>query len=113
MIMAMVDVDQLKKSILCVVIETNNLVRMEKADPVTLESIKEGGLLPAPKYPENLSLLIAYEPDIDELYKRAREGGPKLLAWLERGRKFIPGVDGKVEAFRVPKIGSQESNDGR
>ena len=103
MIAAMLNVDPLKQSILVVVIEGDNLDRMKKADPITLESTKEGGLLEPPKYPLNLSLLIAYEEDQDELYRRAKTNAVEMLKWLERGRVFIKGVDGKVEAFRIPR----------
>jgi hypothetical protein len=103
MMMTMLNIDEQEKSILFVVIETTNLVRMEKADPITLESPKAGGILPEPKYPGDFSVLIAYEPDTDALYAKAKEGGIALLMWLERGRKFIAGLDGKGEAFRVPK----------
>lgn len=102
MIMTMLNIDEQKKSILFVVIETANLERMKKADPITLESPASGGILPAPKYPQDFSVVFAYEPDSDELYKMARKGGIALLKWLERGRKWIPGVDGPGESFRVP-----------
>lgn len=98
----MVNFDELKQSILYVVLEEDNLRRMNLADPVTLESAKKGGLLPRPVYPENFSVLIAYERDTDELYRKAQEGGAILLKWLERGRVFKPGVDGVGEAFRIP-----------
>lgn len=103
MIISMVDVDAKKQSILFVVIEKDNLDRMAKADPITLESIPEGGMLPAIKYPQNFSILIAYEPDSEELYRQGKRGGLNLLGWLERGRKFIKGLDGKEHTFKMPK----------
>ena len=98
----MLNLDQLKQTILMVVIEKDNLDRMKKADPITLESTISGGLLPVPRYPFNFSVLIAYEEDQDEMYRRIRENQMDFLKWLERGRVFIPGVDGKQEAFRIP-----------
>lgn len=103
MIAAMLDVNELQQSILFIVIERDNLERMKKADPITLESVSHGGLLPVPKYPQDFSILIAYEEDDDELYRRARAGNTgELIRWLERGRQFIPGLDGKKEAFKIP-----------
>ena len=107
MMVMMVNVDELRETVLFVIMETDNVKRMEKADPITLESAQRGGLLPVPKYPQNFSLLIAYETDSEELYRMAKIGGMEMLKWLERGRKFIKGVDGKQEAFRIPR---QESN---
>lgn len=102
MIMSMVELDERKQTILYVIIERENLARMEKADPITLESIAEGGMLPAPRYPANFSVLIAYEPDSEELYKMAQRP-PMLIRWLERGRKYIRGLDGKENSFKMAK----------
>jgi hypothetical protein len=113
MIMTMIDVDPRRQSILYVVIEKDNLERMRKADPITLESKQMGGMLPVAKYPGNFSLLIAYEEDDAELYRMAKVGGIELLKWLERGRVFVPGLDGKGEAFKVHAAKREESNDGK
>jgi hypothetical protein len=113
MIVTMLDIDPQEKSILFVVLERPNIERMKVGDPVTLESPLAGGILPAPKYPQDFSLCIAYEPDHDELYKMCAKGGKEFLMWLERGRVFIPGVDGPGKAFKVPSIRKmQESNNG-
>jgi len=103
MLMSMINLDRLQQTILLVVIQRDNLDRMKKADPITLESTLAGGLLPPPRYPLNLSILMAYEDDQDEVYRRARGDQMEFLKWLERGRVFIKGVDGKSEAFRVPR----------
>lgn len=103
MIMTMINIAPLKQSILVTVIEQDNLERMKTADPITMESERAGGYLPAPDYPQNFSLLIAYEEDQDELYRMAKTGGVEFLSWLERGRKFIKGVDGKRQVFRIPQ----------
>lgn len=104
MIAAMLNIDELQQTIMVVIAETENLDRMKEADPITLESKQKGGILPAPKYPQNFSVLIAYEADQPELYKRVQIGGPQLLAWLERGRKWIPGKDGASTAVRIPRV---------
>jgi hypothetical protein len=100
--MAMLNLEESKQSILLVVIERDNLDRMKKADPITLESVNVGGLLEPPKYPEKFSMLLAYEDDDDEVYKRVRGDRMEFLRWLERGRKFIKGVDGIEHTFTLP-----------
>jgi hypothetical protein len=100
MLVAMVNIYELKKSILYVVIERDNLARMEKADPFTLESVIEGGVMPKVEFPENFSMLLAYEPDQEELMEMARRGGVEFMRYLERGRVWKPGVDG-VEYIRT------------
>ena len=102
----MINLDGLQQSILLVVIERDNFDRMKKADPITLESTQAGGLLPPPSYPLNLSLLIAYEEDQDDLYRRAKKNAAEMLKWLERGRVFIKGVDGNRKRFASREIKS-------
>jgi hypothetical protein len=95
------------RSVLLVVIEKDNFERMQKADPVTLESLREGGMLPPPMFPLNMSMLVAYEEDREKLYALAKaandsdKGVKAFMEYLERGRTFIAGVDG-VENFRRP-----------
>jgi hypothetical protein len=109
MIAAMINVDELQQSILFVVIERDNLDRMKKADPATLESVMKGGILAPPRWYMNFSVLIAYEEDDAELYRRVNESnGLELLQWLERGRKFIKGLDGKENAFSIRKEPTNE-----
>lgn len=104
MIVSMLDIDKTQESILVVVIEKDNLERMENADPITLESIHRGGMMPVPKYPQAFSMLIACEKDEVELYRRVREeGAVELFAWLERGRTWVEGVDGKGNSFVIRK----------
>lgn len=105
MIVAMVNVDELQESVLIVVIERDNLERMRTGDPATLESISKGGILVPPRYPLALSMLVAYEEDDAELYRQAKGPPLEFLRWLERERKFIKGLDGKENAFRVvPRV---------
>jgi hypothetical protein len=104
MICAMLNIDPKQQSILFIVIEKDNLDRMKKADPITLESIKSGGILGQPKYPKDFSLLVAYEEEGDELYKLVQKGDAfEILRFLERGRVFDPNVDGKVHAVKLNK----------
>jgi len=91
------------RSLLVVTMEKDNLDRMKKADPITLESTLAGGLLPPPLHPENFSVLFAYEEDDVELYRRAKGNVGELIRWLERGRTWKEGVDGKKNAFNMPK----------
>lgn len=95
----MLNIREMQKSVLIVVLETENLERMKTGDPVTLESIGEGGILPPPHFPLNFSTLIAYEPDSANLYLKAGGEPLEFLRWLERGRVFIKGKDG-VENVR-------------
>jgi hypothetical protein len=67
---------------------------MKNADPATLESISQGGILRPPVYPLNLSTIIAYEADEIELYTKAKGDVLVFLRYLERGRRFIEGLDG-------------------
>jgi hypothetical protein len=104
MICAMLNIDPQQKSILFIVIEKDNLDRMKKADPITIESVKSGGILGQPKYPKDFSLLVAYEDDSPELYKLMQKGNPyDILQYLERGRVFDPNVDGKVHVVKLNK----------
>lgn len=102
MIFSMLNDDEKRESIIILVIERENLERMRRADPATLESPQRGGIMQTPKYPEQLSILVAYEGDDAELYRRIRaENLAELLRWLERGRQFDPERDGKENAFTV------------
>jgi DNA-directed RNA polymerase subunit H (RpoH/RPB5) len=98
MIVATVDFPDPDRTVLVVVIEKENLDRMLKADPITLESKQQGGkVMPIIRHPENLSILIAYEEDQPELYRIAQAGDlVRLLTYLERNRKWKPEVDGQV-----------------
>lgn len=92
-----------QRSILLIVIERENLDRMKKADPITLESGSLGGLvMPLVKYPANLSLLIAYEEDDVELYSLARKNDVfAIVEWLERGKVFDPKMDGPENVIKL------------
>jgi hypothetical protein len=104
MICAMLNIEELGQSILFIVIEKDNLERMKKADPITLESYRNGGILGGPKYPNDFNLLIAYEEETSELYQLVKAGNPAfILRYLERGRVFDPNTDGKHHAIKLNK----------
>ena len=111
MIMTMINLDKYQQTILIVVFDKSNLDRMGQADPITLESVKKGGLLPVPAYPQNFSILLGYEENDAELYRMAKIGGVELLKWLERGRKWTD-QDGRSKSFMMPKEGTGKSTAG-
>jgi hypothetical protein len=94
MILMVINLDKAQRSIIVVVIESGNHRRMELGDPITLESVNNGGLLQPPRYPLNLNLLIAYDADEKKLYEMANGDPLEFLEYLERGRKFYQGIDG-------------------
>jgi hypothetical protein len=105
MIAAMMNIQNLKQSILVVVLESGNLRRMELGDPATLESTNNGGVLAPPLYPNNFSVLIAYDLDEKTLYEKAKGPAGEFLRYLERGRKFYSEVDGKENTFSITRKG--------
>jgi hypothetical protein len=77
------------ESLLVIVIEVDNLVRMEKSDPITLKSAQMGGLLKTVEHPSRFRVIIAYEQDSGPLYEflqRQDKGG--LVQYLLRGYKL-------------------------
>jgi hypothetical protein len=93
----------LLRSILIVIIQRDNLERMREGDPITLESPSNGGIMPIPKYILDYNMLIAYEEDEPKVMDFAkRRDWYGLVAYLERGRKFIKGVDGVENTKRIP-----------
>jgi hypothetical protein len=103
MLVTMVNDSFTKRSVLYVVIEKDNLERMEKADPFTLEAVREGGVMPPIEFPDNFNLLIAYEPNSEELQEMARRGGFEFMRYLERGRVWKPEVDGVANVQRITR----------
>lgn len=99
MIASVINIPERKRSIIVIVIEPDNLERMSKGDPATLESRSLGGIMPRIDFPENYAVLVAYELDEVELYKKARAG--ELLGYLERGRRFIKGLDGAENSCKI------------
>jgi hypothetical protein len=105
MIAAMMNVDEMEKSFLIVVIESGNLRRMELGDPATLESINNGGILQPPRYPLNFSVLIAYDTDEKKLQEMASGNLLEFIRYLERGRKFYKEIDGVENATTIKHKG--------
>ncbi len=99
MIATLINNDANQESILVIVIESANLERMKRADPITLETTPLKGLLPVPKYPERFGVMIAYEEDEVELYKHAAAG--TILGYIGRGFKFNRDLDGTERAFSM------------
>jgi len=82
------------ESILVIVIEPDNLVRMEKGDPVTLTSRQLGGSLEAVSYPARFRVVVTYEQDSGRLYEfLQRQDRAGLMRYLMRGYQ-LTGSDG-------------------
>jgi hypothetical protein len=108
MILFHLNISAAQRTVLCIVLEKDNLDRMRAGDPVTLESCNGGGLLPVPRYPEHLSILVAYLEDSTEFYEIARKnpGNPmSLLSYLEKKRQWRPEVDGTEKATNLKDFG--------
>lgn len=101
MIAAMLNIDELQRSILIIVIESGNLRRMELGDPATLESTNNGGVLTPPRWPLNFNVLIAYDTDEKKLHEMAKGDLADFLRYLERGRKYYKEIDGVENAELV------------
>jgi hypothetical protein len=104
MITAMLNIDELQRSILIVVIESGNLRRMELGDPATLESTNNGGILAPPRWPLNFNVLVAYDTDEKKLHEMAKGDLADFLRYLERGRKFYKEIDGLENVQTVKRV---------
>jgi hypothetical protein len=104
MVCSLINNDASQESFLIVVIQPQNLERMRKADPITLEPDRLGGLLPTVKYPARLRVLIAYEEDEVEVYRLGNLGFEQLFKYLLRGFKWKPEhEDGPENAFKLTR----------
>lgn len=102
MMLTLLNNDERKESYLVIVLQADNLKRMRRADPVTIESVACGGVLPTAKYPDKLMMLVAYEEEEVELYRVAKEGSlGDLLTFLRRGYRYDRDVDGTHRAFSI------------
>ena len=102
MLLTLVDNDASKESYLLIVIEHDNFVRMCQSDPITLETRANGGVIPVPKYPEGLRILIAYEEDSVTLWKLGQGGKfQDMVDYVTRGWNFRRGEDGTENAFSL------------
>jgi hypothetical protein len=90
-----------QQSILIVVLEPDNLKRMKKADPITMETKGPlGGVLPPIDYPQKFAVVIAAEEEEEtKLYQAAGDGS--LLHYIMRGYKFKRDLDGTERAFSM------------
>lgn len=100
MITAMLDSDEKHESILFIVLEPPAMKRLKDGVATRIQSERSGGLLPAPKYPKALSVVIGYEPDELEAFRMARGTTTELQNWMVRGGEFVEGVDDEV-AFKA------------
>lgn len=99
MILMQLDNDQDRESFLVMVIEPENLHRMEQADPLTFESGK-GGFLKPITYPQNFRVLVAYEKEPGRFYEMMEQGRTAdMLRDLMRGYQYGP-KDGKTARIR-------------
>jgi hypothetical protein len=102
MMATLVNNDERQESYLIVVLQPDNLARMRKSDPITLETTALGGILPTAKYPEKLALLVAYEEDEVALYRAAQTGNlADILQLVNRGYKFKRDDDGTERCFSI------------
>lgn len=91
---------QIQPRTLVIVIEQDNLDRMIKADPLTLETRALGGFLPTVEQPDKMQIVIAYEPVSEALYEVMRTNDMDAIwKYLHRGYEYTE-VDGKVT--RIP-----------
>lgn len=83
-----------------IVIEQDNMDRMVKADPITLETKTLGGFLPSVEQPDKLQIVIAFEPASEALYEVMRTNDwVAIWNYLHRGYEYTD-IDGKVT--RIP-----------
>jgi len=112
MILIALNIPTTQQTVIAVVLEKDNLARMQEGDPVTLESVNGGGILPVPRYPHNTSILIAYLEDTKELYDIAQKTGNNplaMLAYLEKKRQWRPEVDGKENSVSLKDLGKHSA----
>jgi len=78
--------------VLVLILEKENLDRMQAADPFDLHLSAYKGHLPTDRPIRQLDLVIAYEEDLTALLNFQRKNDlAALMEWLERGRKIEPG----------------------
>ena len=101
MVATMLNDHSTKESILVLVLEPANLKRMQEADPVTVETKNNHGILDPPAYPDKLRVMVAYEEDDVTLWQLGRGGSiGDMLRYLTRGWKFTD-QDGSHQAFKL------------
>lgn len=104
MIFIPVNSPTIRQSLLIVVLEKNNVERMQAADPLTIECKVAGGLMPTIEYPDQLNLMIAYEDRVDWIGELAEKGDlGEIIRRLNRGFKYVEGEDGIEHTTRLPR----------
>ena len=74
------------ESSLVIVIEQDNLIRMQKGDPITLMSKPLGGILDAVHHPAHFRVFVAYQQDSGRAYEfLQRQDKAGLMRYLMRG----------------------------
>jgi hypothetical protein len=87
--------------VLVVVLEKENLDRMERADPADFPLKAYEKVLDLDRPIRDLDLVIAYETDITKIREFARSGDiAGLSRWIERGRQILPGDLGEPVSLR-------------
>lgn len=112
MILIALNIPATQQSVIAIVLEKDNLARMKEGDPVTLESVNAGGMLPVPRYPQRTSILIAYLEDTKELYEIAQKTGNNplaMLSYLEKHRQWHSEVDGKENTVNLKDLGKHSA----
>lgn len=75
-----------------IVLEKENLDRMSAGDPFDLQLRKYSPYLPEDTRASAIDIVLAYEEEVTALLEFQRDGAlDKLLKWLERGRRIVPG----------------------
>ena len=81
------DVEQEKASHLVVIVEDDNLQRMNDGDPITFET--GAGFLKPVKYGNNFNVMIAYAKDPAPIYELAKAGDTMgIIRYITRNWKF-------------------------
>ena len=87
------------ESSLVIVIEQDNLIRMQKGDPITLTSKRLGGILDTVHRPAHFRVIVAYEQDAGLVYEfLQRQDKAGLMRYLMRGLELTAtdGTPGKT-----------------
>jgi hypothetical protein len=87
------------ESSLVIVIEQDNLIRMQKGDPITLKSKRLSGILEPVHHPAHLRVIVAYEQDSGRAYEfLQRQDKTGLMRYLMRGLELtaLDGTRGKT-----------------
>jgi len=88
-----------RRRILILVLERENLVRLQDADPIDLKT--DDYFVPQ-ENAAGIELLIAYEPDHKKIMELSKSGGlAAVVKYLERGRTVYDGEIKPPESIKV------------